>query len=62
MLPLDEHFSCAFSTLHWLLASTARTLMFLFVTLFLSYAVAFAIMVHNNGWPRPLYGIYSWLY
>lgn len=52
--------SCAFSTLHWLLAATAGTLMFLFVTLFLSYAVAFAIMVHNHGWPRPRFGLYNW--
>lgn len=53
---------CVFSTLHWLLAATAGTLMFLFVTLFLSYAVAFVIMVYNHGWPRPRFGFSSWLY
>ena len=35
--------------------------MFLFVTLFLSYAVAFAIMVYNHGWPRSHCGFYNWL-
>jgi hypothetical protein len=52
---------CVFSTLHWLLAATAGTLMFLFVTLFLSYTVAFVIMVHNHGWPRSRCGFYNWL-
>ena len=52
--------SCVFSTLHWLLAATAGTLMFLFVTLFLSYAVAFAIMVYNHGWPEPRFGLWYW--
>jgi len=52
--------SGVFSTLHWLLAATAGTLMFLFVTLFLSYTVAFVIMVYSHGWPRSRFGLYNW--
>lgn len=50
------------SALHWLIAATSGTLMFLLLSLALAYAVAFAVMVHHHGWPRPRFGLHAWFY
>jgi len=51
----------AVSALIWLWAAVSGTLMFLMVSLALAYAVAFAALVYNHGWPRPQFGIHSWV-